>query len=139
MAITYVPSTGEYLSRKELTFTGAAPAATDLFTVTGDIHVRIIAVCTTLIGAGAANGEVGIAGATDTIIASTLMSDIDAGEIWHDATPDAEIELDTVEKGFYITNSNDIILTPDAAIPSGVIEFYCFWYALSDGALVEAS
>jgi hypothetical protein len=111
-----------------------------LFTVTGDVVVKIIAVCTTNVASGAAgNVEVGIAADPDAIIATTVATALDAREIWHDNSPDAEIEAYSTTREYIITDGNDIILTPSAQIDSGVLVFYCDWTPLStDGAVVAA-
>jgi len=117
-------------------------AAVPLFTVTGDVVVRVVAICKTdLTSAAAGNVEVGIAGATDAIIATTVATAIDADEIWHDAAPDTDIEATSIAgfAGFIISGGADIILTPSAQIDTGVIAFYCLWTPLSaDGAVVAA-
>ena len=144
---------GADIVRKSITFAGAIPNAigdfdgtgnpADIFIVTGQVIIRIVAVCTTNLGFDAnATIAVGIAGAVSTIIAVTdlTVQALIAKEIWHDATPDAEIEAMSVMKDFIITDGNDIILTCGVAnTNTGVIEFYCLYTALSsDGAVVAA-
>ena len=126
-------------ARKTVTFDDDVGVIT-LFTVTGHVAVKLIAVCiTNVASAGAANIEVGIAGATSTIIATTVATAVDAEEIWHDATPDAKIELLSVAAEYIITDGSDIILTPSAQVDSGVIAFYLDYAPLSvDGAVVAA-
>ena len=115
-------------------------AAIDLFTVTGTVIVNVVGVCLVNVASGAAgNIEVGIAGATGTLIATTVATACVAGEIWHDATPDAEIELSSVVQESIISDGNDIILTPSAQIDTGTLAFYCFWSALSADGLVVAA
>jgi len=124
--------------RKNVTL--AADPSCTLFTVTGEVIVRVIAVCMSDVGAtAAANLSVGIAASTAAIIAATGGTDLDAKEIWHDATPDAEIEDASVAKEYIITDSNDILLTSTAQCYPGTINFVCFWKALStDGNVVAA-
>jgi len=144
---------GSAVVRKSITFAGATPNAigdfdgtgnpADIFTVTGQVITRIVAVCTTSIAFDVnATIAVGISGAASTIIATTdlTVQGLIAREIWHDATPDAEIEAMSVMKDFIITDGNDIILTCGVAnTNTGVIEFYCLYTALSsDGAVVAA-
>ncbi|TSA56342.1 hypothetical protein D4R42_03780 [bacterium] len=132
-------TTREFKAIKTLTFANTV-AATDLFTVTGSVIVKIVAICTTLVAfAAAGNVVVGIAADPDAIIATTLATDIDAGEIWHDATPDAEIELLSTRREFIISDGNDIILTPSAQIDTGVIVFVCTWNALEAGSTLVAA
>lgn len=125
--------------QKDLTFSNTSTAQT-LFTVTGDVIVRIIAVCTTNVASAAAgNVEVGISGTTDAILSTTVGTALIAREIWHDNSPDAEIEATSVMKEYIIADGNDIILTPSAQIDSGALSFYCFWTPLnSTGDVVAA-
>ena len=124
---------------KAITFTNLVAAA-DLFTVTGDVIVRIIAVVkTNCASAGACNAEVGIAADTDAILPATDVTLLAAQEIWHNATPDSEIEALVTFREYIITDGNDIIITPSAQIDSGAISFYCFFTSLSSGATVVAA
>ena len=125
--------------QKSITYTGAAAGANTLFTVTGDVIVRIIAICTTSItSAAAANLLVGIAADTDAILPTTLATDLDAREIWHDNVPDSEIEALGTIREYIITDGNDIIITDDAITNSGTILFYCMWTPLDGSGLVVA-
>jgi len=108
-----------------------------LFTISGDVIVRIVAVCKVVCAsAGACNASVGIAASTAHIIALTNITLLAAMEIWHDNAPANEIEALTVIKDRIITDGNDILLTLSAQADSGQIAFYCFWTPLSVGATV---
>ena len=113
-----------------------------LFTVTGSVIVRIVAECTETVVEGVGGGtiEVGITGDTATIIAQTVATTLDANEIWHDATPDADIEALSVMGDFIIVNGMDIFATiAGQNITDGTVVFYCFWTPLgSTGAVVAA-
>ena len=137
---------------KTLTFAGGTPDAigdhdgtgdpTTLFTVTGDVVVKILAVCTTNLAFDAdAAIEIGINGGSEIITTSDqTVSALIAQEIWHDATPDAEIEAFTVLKEYIITDgaNNPIQLdTTTANVNTGVIEFYAFWVPLSTDGNVQ--
>lgn len=139
----------EGVARKVITFDGGTlngigdingtsnPAT--IFTVTGTVIVRIAAVCTTNLADGGGTGtvEVGITGNTAAMIAQTTAVDIDANEIWHDATPDASIEAADTLREYIITNDADIeLLCATEDITGGVLEFYCIWTPLSAGATV---
>lgn len=125
--------------RKELTFANST-GTVSLFTVTGDVIVRLIAVCKTdVTSAGAGNIECGVSGDVDVMIASTAGTDIDVNEIWHDASPDANAELESVSKDVIISNGDDVILTLSAQIDAGAITFYAFWIPLSSGAMVVSA
>jgi len=124
---------------KTLTFSNDT-GTVSLFTVTGAVRVRVVGHCTTNVAsAAAANIEMGVSGDTDAMIASTLATDIDANEWWHDASPDSNIEATDVFRDYIICNGDDVILTLDAQVDSGVIAFYAYWMPLSsDGAVAAA-
>jgi len=130
----------ERIVQKSFTYTGAAAGANTLFTVTGDVIVRIVAVCTTsLASAAGSNLVVGTAAVTNAILPSTLATDLDAREIWHDSVPDSEIEALGTIREYIITDGNDIIITDDAITDSGTIIFYCLWSSLGGfGSVVAA-
>ena len=130
---------GKELVTKALTFANQA-GQVNLFTVTGDVIVRIVAVVKTTCGStGGCNVSVGIAADVDAIIPVTDITLLTAQEIWHDATPDSEIEALVAMREHIISDGNDITLNSDAADNSGAITFYCFWTALSSGATVVAA
>jgi len=112
-----------------------------LFNVTGEVLVRIFGVCTTDL-AGAATLEVGVTGNTALLIPQSTATDIDANDIWFDATP-AEVggvALSSITGPFVIVNGLDIIETVGTAdITSGNIRYVCLWRPLSrDGDVVSA-
>ena len=124
---------------KTLTFSNDT-GQVNLFTVTGDVIVQIVPVCTTNVASAAAgNITLGVVGDLDAMIATTLATNLDAREIWIDASPDSEVEALSTIRAYIISDGNDIQLDLDAQVDSGVIEFYCFWTALSDGASVVAA
>lgn len=141
------------VSRATATFAGATPNALGdhdgtgdgaaVFTVTGSVVVQVFAYCTTNLGFTAnATIELGIAGSTASVIAQTdlTVAALIAQEIWHDATPDAEIELSSVAKEVIITDGNDIIITVGTAnVNSGVIAFVATWYPLSTDGLITGN
>jgi len=135
---------------KEITFDGSTTNAIgdhdgegnpfDIFTVTGTVRVKVYAVCTTLLAGASATLEVGVTGATAGIIALTTATDIDASEIWHDASPDAGVELSSVVAENIVANGLDIkgeVKTQN--ITAGVIKFYCLWKPVSRDGKVEAA
>jgi hypothetical protein len=110
-----------------------------IFTVTGTCHVKMFAVCeTTLTIDAAATAEVGTTATTAGLIAQTAGDAIDVNEIWHDATPDASVELTSVIQENIV--SDDIISTTATAnILTGVIRYICLWKPFSfDGNVVAA-
>lgn len=110
-----------------------------LFNVTGTVAMKLFGICTVdLASAGGGTLEVGTALSTAGLIAQTTATAIDANEIWHDATPDASIELSSVatEK---IVSQNVIETTATADITSGNIYYICSYYPLSPDGLVESA
>ena len=108
-----------------------------LFTVTGTVIVNVACTCLINVASAAAGSiSVGISTATAALMPVTVASLMVADEIWHDATPDANIELSTVVNESIIAGAYDIILTATAQIDTGRLEFYCFWSALSANGLV---
>jgi len=142
--------TGWNRAEKTITFAGGTTNATgdhdgtgdpfSIFTVTGTVIAKIVGICSTSI-VGAGTIEVGIAGNTAGLLAQVAdAEDIDAGDIWHDATVDKGIELSSVLLENIIANGADIIGTVGTAnMTAGVIKFICLWKPLSaDGDLVAA-
>ena len=113
-----------------------------LFTVTGDVLVRIYGVCTTLLAGTSATLEVGITGNTALLLPQSTATDIDANDIWFDATPTevGGVALASITGPFVIVNGLDIIETVATAdITSGNIYYICLWRPLSrDGSVVAA-
>ena len=118
-------------------FDGTGNPAT-LFTVTGTVFAKVIAVCETDLAGATATLIVGTAKDTDALLVSTTATDIDVDEIWHDATPDNSVEATTVaaEK---IVNQNIIQTVGTANITSGAIRYICLWRPLSVNAQVSAA
>ena len=116
-----------------------ATGAFTLATVTGIVALSIFGVCTTnLVSAGGGTLEVGTAASTAGAIAQTTGTDLDAGDIWHDASPDKTIALSSVILQNIVTD--DIIYTIGTAdISAGVITYYILWAPISaDGNVVIA-
>jgi len=119
---------------------GGALDGAAIFTVTGTVRMRLIGICETNV-AGAGTIEIGVTGGTATLIAQVAdATDIDAGNIWHDATTDAFVELSSVATEKIVANGLDVLLTVTTAnLTSGAIRFICSWYPLSAGASVVPS
>ena len=109
-----------------------------IFTVTGTVALKILATCEVNLAGASATVAVGTALSTAGLIAQSTATDIDASEIWHDATPDASIEATTVlvEK---IVSQDIIITTGTAPVTEGQILFTVLWRPLTDGATVTAT
>ena len=108
-----------------------------LYTVTGDVAVRVFATCSTLLAGDTATLEVGITGNTAVLLAQTTATDIDAAEVWIDTSPGTVQALPGQQ---VLTSGTDIIQTVGTAdITSGVLAYYCLWTPLSsDGDVVAA-
>lgn len=125
-------------AEKTLTFNNDGIGQLSLFTVTGSVKVELIAIVKTNVASAAAGTvSVGIATNVDSIIAVTLATDLDAKEIWHDTSPDSEIEsLDTI-RGYLISDGNDITLDILVGqIDSGVILFKIEWSPIEEGSIL---
>lgn len=109
-----------------------------LFTVTGTVFMKLFAVCGVDLVGASATVSVGTALTAAGLIASTTGTDIDENEIWHDASPDASIELSTIatEK---IVNQNVIQTVGTANVTAGSITYHCLWRPLTTGATVTAA
>jgi len=156
-----VPVAGEYpfRTKRSITFTGAAGSNTwgddggtldggVMFTVTGVVQIKIIAVCNTLLDSdGAATLSVGITGATAIFLPVETATQIDAGQLWvNDAANVTYIDvgLESAATGNvpeYILNGNDIIMTiaGGANVTAGQIDFYALWKPISDDGSVVAT
>lgn len=136
-----IQSNDSMLALKSVTFaaltTGSA-AAHDLFTVTGDVLVRVFAVCSAdLTSGGAATIEVGIAGNTAALIAQTTATGIDQGEIWVD---NAAATVEALPATQILTEGSDVIYTVGTTtVTGGTMTFYCLWRPLSVGSSVVAA
>ena len=119
---------------------GGAKDGGAIFTVTGEVLVRIFGVCTTTL-VGGATIEVGVAGNTASLIAQIAdATDLITSEIWLDATPTvlgADL-LANVLGPYVIVNGLDIIETITTTnITAGELHYICMWSPLSpDGNVV---
>lgn len=120
-----------------LTASTGAVGATTLFTVTGDVVVRIFAKCTAdLTGAGATL-EVGISGNTAALIAQTTGTTIDSGEIWQDTSP---ATVESLAGQFTLVGSTNIIQTIGTnPVDTGALTYICLWFPISDDGNVVAA
>lgn len=114
-----------------------------LFTVTGDVLVRIFGVCTTNLAGATATLAVGVAGNTAILIPQSTATDLVANDVWFDATPTevGSVALSSISGPFVIVNGLDIIETVGTAnITSGNIYYVCLWRPLSrDGAVTAVT
>lgn len=122
---------------QDITFANST-GTISVFTVTGDVILRIIPVITTdCVPNTTANIRLGVVGNTDAMIVDSASAGLDARGIWVDQTPDNEIEPADRIRSYIVTDGNDVVLTLSAQVNSGVIRFYCFWTPISGSGKVE--
>lgn len=111
-----------------------------VFTLTGSVIVKVIAECMVdCESAAGCNAQLGITGDVGHCIADTDVTTLEVGDIWHDASPDSDIEAINVIEKDIIVGGADLFLTLDAQWDSGTVAFYCFWTPVSaDGAVAAA-
>lgn len=113
-----------------------------LFTVTGEVLLRIFGVCTTdLASAGGGSLSVGLTGNTAALLPVTTATDIDQNDIWNDNAPAVGTDtLANLTGPHVVVNGLDIIETVGTAdITSGNVRYVCLWRPLSaDGNVVSA-
>lgn len=101
-----------------------------LATVTGVVSMSVFAVCSVNV-AGSGTIEVGTALSTAGMIAQTTGTEIDAGDIWHDNSPDSSIELTSVITQKIVTQSVAYKIATDT-LTGGTVTFYVLWTPISD-------
>lgn len=111
---------------------------TTLFMVTGTVLVKVFARCNTALTGATATIKIGTTLSDVALIPSTTATNLAADELWHDATPDASIELSSIltEK---IVNQDIIQTVGTADIESGELTYFCIWKPLSVGSKVEVA
>lgn len=136
----YVPITNLGLvETKTITYaagtTGATGAST-LFTVTGQVALRIFAYCTAdLTSGGSATIEVGISGNTAALIAQTTATGIDTGEWWLDTGPATIEALPAIQ----LVGADVIQTIGTTTVTGGTLKYYCLWNPLSEDGNVTAA
>lgn len=108
-----------------------------LFTVRGTVSMKLFARCATSLTGASATIKVGTALSDAALLPSTTAANIAANELWHDASPDASIELSSVltEK---IVNQDVIQTIGTANVTAGALTYICIWKPLSEDGLVIA-
>jgi hypothetical protein len=126
----------EYRAESTITFantTGTVP----VFTVTGMVQIKLVPECTTNVAsAAAADIELGVSTDPNAMIAATTATDLDATNIWIDASPDSNIEALSTSRDYIIGNSDNVIMTLSGQVDSGVLVFRCFWKPISTDGMV---
>lgn len=137
----------EHIARKRVAFDGAAGngavGTVAMFAVTGRVWVKAIAgyclASLTEAAPGGATISLGVTNLVTQFIAVTTALDIDIGEFWVDATPDANaIALPAACLNILIEENilADILV---AAINGGTLEVTVVWVPMSAGANVVAA
>ena len=146
-AASYAVDVGQWrhaIGNYNFTDDTGAQAAYTIFTVTGDVMVRVFGLCQVLMDSGgAATIALGIAGNTAILIAQTTATELDQYELWQDAGPEANPgpwDLQTAARQWIIANGADVIMTVATAdLTAGDCDFHAFWMPLSvDGNVVAA-
>jgi len=135
---------GQYVARKSVTFLAGTTGAIGqhaLFTVTGrGVHVVILAYCPTLLDEGGATTTISVG--TNGVVAGlqpvTNAVDIDAGEIWAFDTAPSDCENQASVGGAWVSDhiTYDILVN---TVTEGVLNWFCFWTPVQDGATVVAA
>lgn len=120
--------------------TTGSVASHEILTVTGLVRLRIWAECTVNLAGATATIELGDETTSNSIIAQTTATDIDAGELWYDATPTTAIDSFGTVVLDKVVNALDIGYTVGtAAISAGAITFHYVYEPLNaTGAVVAA-
>ena len=129
---------GKAVVRKTVTFSNT-DADVNLFTITAGVNFKLYAFCTTNCES-AGTCTIGVDLGATAIIADTAATDLEANDIWHDAAPDASVELKSVHEE-YTAYGGTIVLDVEAAhqVDSGVIEFVCIYSPLSATGAIAAA
>lgn len=117
--------------------------AKDLFTVTGDVLVRVCAsVDVAVTSGGTPTLEVGVSGNTACLCVQDTVDGtaFDIGDSWSKTIAADANGAEIADEYVLVGNGVNIILTASAdTITAGDIDFYCEWIPLSSGAAVAAS
>lgn len=137
------------VTAKTVAFDGAAgngaTGTVALFTVTGDVVVRVFGVCSeTLVSAGGGSIAVGTANNTAVLLSALTATAIVNNDIVAFGQSPTEISswsgTGTASQPFIVGNGADILATiATANITDGTIKFYCLWVPLTSGASVVAA
>jgi hypothetical protein len=110
-----------------------------LFNVTGDVELAVYGVCTVDLTGASATVSVGLTGNTALLMPVTTATEIDANELWMDATPAIGKPLDSLNF-FVVGNGVDVIETVATAdVTAGNIYYICLWRPLSVNSTVTSA
>ncbi len=138
------PAGGGLSVSKTVTFTGAAGAGATgtiaLFTVTGQVLLTLIAVCSTDLVGATATHKVGKAGSTARYQAQVTATNIVAGDTIDLAGEVTAGTAPATTPNQVAFDAESVIATiATANITAGVLTYYAFFRPLSAGATVVAA
>lgn len=112
-----------------------------IFTITGDVRIRLLPICTTdLVGHGAsAKLSLGYNGAVTSLCANTTASGLDSGEQWTSSAAATLLGIRNLSTMFDVLVSNKTsikMVVNSVSMSSGKIMFHCWWEPLSTNAKV---
>lgn len=129
---------------KAVTFTGAASlgaiGTVPLFTVSGQVLLAVVAVCSTNLAGATATHRVGNSTTTNRYQAQVTATNIVAGDTIDLSGEVAAGTAPGTTPNQVAFNAESVIATiGTAAISAGVLTYYCFYRPLSAGATVSAA
>lgn len=112
----------------------------ELFTVTGLVQIKIVCMVDATLTQVDGDIQLGIAGTTNNLIATTPEQLLTIGEFWYDATPDTLVDIPGSAILERVLNGQDIgyEITTNV-IDVGALTFMLEWKPLSPGAVIIAS
>ena len=142
--IQEVQAKGGLVASKTITYTGASGAGAvgtvSLFTVTGQVLLSVVAVCSTSLAGATATHRVGNATTTNRYQAQVTATNIVAGDtidLSGEVTAGHAVSRTPNQVAF---NGESVIATVGTAnITAGVVTYYAFWFPLSDDGFVIAA
>jgi hypothetical protein len=152
-------TTDGLICKKSITFAGVHGVTNDkwgddggalkdgvVFTVTGLVFCKCIAVCTDSLTGANSTIELGITGATAIFMPTETCTQIDVGQIWLNNAGNTDYAIIGEQQAAadnlpeYALNGNDIILsTKTDEVTGGTLDIYCIWRPISSsGDVVDA-
>lgn len=109
-----------------------------LFTVTGDVLMRIFGVCTESLAGASATISLGVSGNAVGMLPALTATTVAAGDLFLDAG--SPVGTGTIPNVKVVGDGSDIIITVATAnITDGTIRWICVWRPLSADADVTAA
>jgi len=129
------------ICKQSITFaagTTGAVAGKELFTVEGEVLASCIGIVVKADVTGTGSIQLGIAGATDTFLGSTVGTALDIGEIFgvHTTPPTSFVTTDALPAWVYLKDLDIGYEVTGNTLTAGTIDFYCRWYPLTEGSVV---